>query len=84
MVFSELRRDVVITQNQAVICILVGTGATLVGAFNKTFYAAKGLYGAPSSNKRIPTWQGRLTFLLVGGAFLFFGIYYFISKDISE
>ena len=84
MGLTRLRRELVITQNDAVVCILVGIGATLIGFFNKTFYAAKGLLGAPSSNKRIPTWQGRLIFLLVGGMFLFFGIYHFVSKALSE
>ena len=80
---SKLGRNLVISQNEAVVCTVVGTGAILVGIFNKTFYAAKGISGV-TSGKQIPRWQGRLIFLLVGGGFLFFGIYYLVSKFISE
>jgi hypothetical protein len=83
MGLTRLWGKFVISQNEAVVCTLVGTGAILVGIFNKTFYAAKGLSGG-TSGKQIPRWQGRLIFLLVGGGFLFFGIYYFISKAVSE
>jgi hypothetical protein len=59
----------VITGNDAVVCILVGAVETAVGILNTTFYAAKGILGAPPSDKKLPTWAGRLIFLVVGGDF---------------
>jgi hypothetical protein len=73
-----------ITGNGAVVCILVGAVMTAVGILNKTFYAAKGLLGAPSSDKKLPTWAGRLIFLIVGGGFLVVGISYFFLPRALE
>jgi hypothetical protein len=81
---SKLGRDLVISQNEAVVSILAGLGIMLVGVLNKTFYAGRDILAASTSSKRIPTWLGRLLFLVGGGVFLVTGIYYFISKAVSE
>ena len=72
-----------IIPNDDVVCVLVGTASIVVGIFNKTFYAGRGVFAA-SSDKQIPRWEGRFLFILIGGMFLFFGIYDLVSKLISE
>jgi hypothetical protein len=66
-------------QGQAIIAIV--TGSTLITAsfFGKTFYAASGLSGAPSSNRIISTWKGRILFWFVGGIMVLLGLNYFLT-----
>jgi hypothetical protein len=71
-----------ISEGGAVACIVAGTSLSAFGALNKTFYAAKGGFGGALSDKKIPTWMGRLLFLVVGGAFLLLGIAALIN-DVS-
>ncbi len=73
-----------ISDNDAALCILVGVVGCTVGIVNKTFYAAKGFLAAPSSDKQIPTWLGRLIFLVVGGVFLIAGFSHFIVEVVSQ
>jgi hypothetical protein len=73
-----------ITESQATICILAGAVMTGVGIFNKTFYAAKGIRGTGFSDKKLPTWAGKLIFLIVGGVFLVVGISYFFLPTTLE
>ena len=42
----------------------------------KQFYAAKGMYGAVSSDRKVARWKGRLLFVAVGAGFLLIGFKY--------
>ena len=42
----------------------------------KQFYAANGMYGAVSSDRKVARWKGRLLFVAVGAGFLLIGFKY--------
>jgi hypothetical protein len=56
--------------------ILVATGSLLILAsfFATRFYAARGIQSAGVSNKRLPTWTGRVIFWVVGGFMILAGL----------
>ena len=66
-------------QRQAITAIVVGSAIITASFFAKTFYAAKGLRGAPSSNRTISTWKGRILFWVVGGLMVLVGLNYFFT-----
>ena len=65
-------------QGQAITSIVAGSIAITTSFFAKKFYAAKGLLGAPSANRVISTWKGRLLFWVVGGFMILLGLRYFL------
>lgn len=56
--------------------ILVATGSLLilVSFFATKFYAARGILSAGVSDKRLPTWMGRIIFWVVGGFMILAGL----------
>jgi len=59
------------------ICLFViGIAFTLVGCFAKNFTYAKSLQSAVGSNRRAPTWLGRILFLTFGLSLLTISIWY--------
>jgi hypothetical protein len=62
------------TETKAIIAIIAGCGMIYFGVTMKQFYAAKGLYGAVLSDRKVARWKGRLLFLVVGAVLLFVGI----------
>jgi hypothetical protein len=64
-------------ETTAVIAIIAGSGMIYAGFAVKQFYAAKGLYGAVLSDRKVARWKGRLLFLVVGAMLLFVGFKYF-------
>jgi len=51
--------------------ILAGLGMVIAGYLTQNFYWARGFNGA--SNKRAPTWAGRLLYVVIGVLFMVFG-----------
>jgi hypothetical protein len=66
-------------QGQAITAIVAGSTIISASFFAKKFYAAKGILGAPSSNRVISTWKGRLLFGIVGGFMILVGLNYFLT-----
>ena len=60
---------------EALVAVVSGVGALLMAVFGDKFYWARGLYGN-FSDKRAPTWVGRLLFSLIGSAFIIFGLHH--------
>ena len=53
--------------------IICGFGMIILGVIIKQFFAAKGIYGAALSDKKIPPWASRLLFIRIGTVFLLVG-----------
>jgi hypothetical protein len=66
-----------LTQTQAIIGIVGGSVMIVLSLTAKQFYAARGVFGVTVSNRKIPTWQGRLLFLVVGIVMFAFGLSFF-------
>jgi VIT1/CCC1 family predicted Fe2+/Mn2+ transporter len=62
------------TDTSAIIVIIMGLGMIAVGLTVKQFYAAKGMYGAALSDKKIPRWAGRVLFIGIGTVFILVGV----------
>jgi hypothetical protein len=65
-------------ETKAILAIIVGTAAIILGLTIKQFYAARGALGVTVSNRQIATWKGRLLFLIVGTATVLVGIKFFL------
>jgi hypothetical protein len=65
------------TETQAILGIIGGCAMIILSVTAKQFYAARGIFGVTSSNRKILTWQGRLLFLVVGIVMFFFGASFF-------
>jgi len=63
------------TVGKAWLSIVIGIVMIVVGLTAKQFYEG-GLWSV--SNRPVPRWQGRALFLVVGGAFLAFGVSHLI------
>ena len=59
------------TTKMSIVAIVVGCCTEIVAALGTDFYTANGVY-APS-DKRAPTWAGRLMFAVVGAIFIIVG-----------
>jgi len=57
----------------AIVSVIVGIVAIVLGIFGKDFYAADPLSGT-GFKQRSSTWSGRLVFIVVGVAFVATGI----------
>ena len=65
-------------ETKAIIGIVVGCAAIFAGFTIKQFYVGNILAVLGSSSCRpVARWKGRLLFVVVGAAFLFFGLAYF-------
>jgi hypothetical protein len=63
-----------VDQGQAIAAIVLGSILIAVSFFFNKFYAARGIPVAVVSDRRIPTWQGRLGFCIVGGMMILAGL----------
>jgi hypothetical protein len=66
------------TEKTAVFAILFGVFAIVSGIAVKTFYLAKGMFGAMLSDRKIATWKGRVFFIVIGAIMLLIGVGYFL------
>ena len=62
---------------KAILAIIGGVAMIVVGFTIKQFYAARGMFGAALSDRKIATWQGRLLFLIIGVVMLLVGLKFF-------
>ena len=58
-----------VSTNMAVLSIVIGVTAIVLGLTVKQFYAASGFYGAGGRGRPIATWKGRLLFVGIGVIF---------------
>jgi hypothetical protein len=65
-------------QGQAITAIIMGIAAIVLSFFIRTFYAARG--DGFLSDKRIPTWMGRLLFCTIGGMMILVGLMFFFPN----
>jgi hypothetical protein len=66
------------TQTKAFLAIGIGCMMLIFAFCNKDFYAGKGIGSAALSERRIPTWAGRLLFVFIGLTAILVGISFFI------
>ena len=67
------------TEGRALISIVIGFAAIVLSLFTKQFYEGRVLGGATSAKSRpIPTWLGRLVFIIVGILFILVGLRFFL------
>jgi VIT1/CCC1 family predicted Fe2+/Mn2+ transporter len=67
------------SNNDAILSIIVGGIGIVAGLTIKQFNAARGMPGGSLSDKPIARWQGQLLFVGIGIVFLSFGIAHFFS-----
>ena len=65
-------------ETKAILAIIVGTAAIILGLTIKQFYAARGSLGVTVSDRQIATWKGRLLFMIVGSLMVLLGIKFFL------
>jgi hypothetical protein len=68
----------IMNEAKAILAIVGGIAMIVLGFTIKQFYAAKGMFGAALSNRKIATWQGRLLFLVIGVVMLLVGFKFFL------
>jgi hypothetical protein len=78
IICESVKRGNTMDQGQAITAIVAGSTLITASFFAKRVYAAKGILGAPSSNRLISTWKGRLLFWVVGGFMILVGLNYFL------
>jgi hypothetical protein len=61
-------------EGKAITAIIGGSALIIASLFFKDFYEAKGIPLPIVSDRRVPTWQGRLIFWVVGGMMILRGI----------
>ena len=61
-------------QDQAICAIVVGSILIIASFFAKNFLAARGVPVPMASDRKIPTWEGRVIFWVVGGMMILGGI----------
>lgn len=59
---------------KAILAIVAGSVAIVFSLLVKQFYAARGVLGVTLSKRKVPRWQGRLLWLLVGISLLSVGV----------
>ena len=69
------------SETKAILEIIVGCAMIVCGLMIKQFYAAKGMYGAVLSDRRIATWKGRLLFLIIGVVMVLAGAHFLLSHQ---
>lgn len=67
-------------RGEAIGAILVGSIVIVVSFFFKEFYEARGIPLPIVSDRRVPTWQGRLIFWVVGGMMILGGLISFFPN----
>jgi hypothetical protein len=69
-----------VDRGEAIGAILVGSIVIVVSFFFKEFYEARGIPLPIVSDRRVPTWQGRLIFWVVGGMMILGGLISFFPN----
>jgi hypothetical protein len=67
-----------VNETKAILAIVVGSVAIILGLTIKQFYAARGALGVTESTRQIATWKGRLLFFIVGAAMVLVGVKFFL------
>ena len=67
-------------QGKAMIAIIAGCILIIVSFFVKNFYEANGIPLPIVSGRRVPTWQGRLVFWVIGGMMILIGLVFFFPN----
>jgi hypothetical protein len=68
------------TEGTAIFTIIFGLFSIVAGITVKTFYRAKGLFGAMDSGHQVARWKGRLFFIVAGIFLLLVGMQYFVFR----
>lgn len=71
--YFQLEGDSV-DQGKAITAIIAGSVLIIVSFFFKDFYEARGIPLPVVSDRKVPTWQGRLIFWVVGGMMILGGL----------
>ena len=61
-------------QDQAICAIVVGSILIIASFFAKNWFAARGVPVPVASDRKIPKWEGRLIFWVIGGMMILGGI----------
>jgi len=69
-----------VDQGKAITAIIAGTILIIASFFFKNFYEARGIPLPIVSDLRVPTWQGRLIFWVVGGMMILGGLIFFFPN----
>jgi hypothetical protein len=67
-----------VNETKAILAIVVGIVAIILGLTIKQFYAARGDLGVTVSDRQITTWKGRLLFFIIGAAMVLVGVKFFL------
>jgi hypothetical protein len=66
------------TETDAIVCIIVGCVAIILALTVKQFYRySRNPFGGDQPESKIPRWEGRLIFLIVGAGFTLVGVSFF-------
>jgi hypothetical protein len=63
-----------LNQGHAISGIVIGTILIAASFLFKNFYEARGIPMPVASGRKVPTWQGRLIFWIVGGMMILMGL----------
>jgi hypothetical protein len=74
------KEGVSVDQGKAITAIIAGSILIVASFIGKNFYEARGMPMAAVSDRRIPTWQGRLIFRVVGGMMILGGLIFFFPN----
>ena len=69
------------SETKAILAIVGGCAMIILAFCIKQFYAGKGIWSASLSNRQIPTWLGRVLFILIGSTALFIGIRFLVANQ---
>ena len=61
-------------QGEAITALVAGSVLIIASFFIKNFYEARGIPLPIVSDRKVPTWQGRLLFWVVGGMMILGGL----------
>ena len=69
------------SETKAVLALVAGAVAIVLGLTIKQFYASRGSLGVTVSDRPISTWKGRLLFLAVGTLLVHIGLKFFLFEQ---
>ena len=66
-------------KEECILLVIIGIAVVAVSFISKNFYASKGT--VTLSDQRVPTWQGRLVFWVVGGMMILGGLLFLFPNQ---